>query len=237
MTASTNRRLRADPGLPSRRPRGRPAGLRDAARARRRHRGRGRVRARVRGDCADSCAPADVAVLDARLPDGTGIEVCRTSASVDPEIGPHPHVVRRRRGAVRRDHGRRLRLHPQAGPRQDLVGAVRHVAAGHSLIDPAAHRAGARPGPQRRRRPRPSSPSLTEQELQAARADRRGADQPADRRADVPGREDGQELRVQHARPSSGWSAVPRRRCSPLGCCRTVRQPLSLTARSAAHAR
>ena len=32
--------------------------------------------------------------------------------------GPHPDVVRRRRGAVRRDHGRRLRLRAQGDPQQ-----------------------------------------------------------------------------------------------------------------------
>ena len=61
----------------------------------------------------------DVAILDARLPDGSGIDVCREVRSQDPtHQGPDPHVVRRRRGAVRRDHGRRGRLHAQAGQGQ-----------------------------------------------------------------------------------------------------------------------
>ena len=37
----------------------------------------------------------DVAVLDARLPDGNGIDVCREVRSVDPiDQGADPHVVR-----------------------------------------------------------------------------------------------------------------------------------------------
>ena len=80
----------------------------------------------------------DVAVLDARLPDGSGIEVCRTVRAVDPSInaliltsydddealfaaimaGAAGYVLKEIRGS-------------------DLVSAVRHVAAGKSLIDPA----------------------------------------------------------------------------------------------------
>jgi DNA-binding NarL/FixJ family response regulator len=79
----------------------------------------------------------DVAVLDGRLPDGTGIEVCRAIRSVDPSInalvltsydddealfgaimaGASGYVLKDVRG-------------------NDLVKAVRHVAAGKSLIDP-----------------------------------------------------------------------------------------------------
>src|SRR6476659_4502428 len=79
----------------------------------------------------------DVAVLDARLPDGSGIEVCRTVRAVDPTIraliltsydddealfaaimaGASGYVLTQIRGA-------------------DLVKAVREVAAGNSLIDP-----------------------------------------------------------------------------------------------------
>ncbi|MBA2954171.1 response regulator [Nocardioides sp. MAH-18] len=80
----------------------------------------------------------DVAVLDARLPDGSGIEVCRTVRAVDPSIhgliltsydddealfsaimaGASGYVLKQIRGS-------------------DLVDAVRQVAAGNSLIDPA----------------------------------------------------------------------------------------------------
>jgi two-component system, NarL family, response regulator DevR len=77
-------------------------------------------------------------VLDARLPDGSGIEVCRAVRAVDPTIkaliltsydddealfaaimaGASGYVLKEIRSS-------------------DLVTAVRHVAAGKSLIDPA----------------------------------------------------------------------------------------------------
>jgi len=86
-------------------------------------------------------APAlrpDVAILDARLPDGNGIDVCRDIRSVDPSIkgliltsfeddealfaaimaGASGYVLKQIRGT-------------------DLVDAVRRVAAGQSLLDPA----------------------------------------------------------------------------------------------------
>ncbi|WP_412538759.1 response regulator transcription factor [Longispora sp. K20-0274] len=79
-----------------------------------------------------------VAVLDARLPDGSGIEVCRTVRSVDPSIqaliltsyeddealfaaimaGAAGYLLKQIRGT-------------------DLVDAVHRVAAGQSLLDPA----------------------------------------------------------------------------------------------------
>ena len=77
----------------------------------------------------------------------------------------------------------------------DLVDAVRRVAAGQSLLDPAVTaqvldrlRAG-------RRQDEALAP-LTDQERRILELHRRGPDQPADRRADVPRREDGEELRV-----------------------------------------
>ena len=80
----------------------------------------------------------DVAVLDARLPDGGGIDVCREIRSVDPAIqaliltsfeddealfaaimaGAAGYVLKQIKGT-------------------DLVDAVRRVAAGQSLLDPA----------------------------------------------------------------------------------------------------
>lgn len=80
----------------------------------------------------------DVAVLDGRLPDGSGVEVCREVRSVDPSIkaliltsydddaalfaaimaGAAGYVLKEIKGV-------------------DLVSAVRQVAAGQSLIDPA----------------------------------------------------------------------------------------------------
>jgi len=79
-----------------------------------------------------------VAVLDARLPDGSGIDVCRDVRSTNPEIaaliltsydddealfsaimaGAAGYVLKQIRGT-------------------DLVDAVRRVAAGQSLLDPA----------------------------------------------------------------------------------------------------
>ena len=79
----------------------------------------------------------DVAVLDVRLPDGSGIEACRAIRSTDPHVraliltsydddeallaaimaGAAGYVLKEIRG-------------------HDLVDAVRRVAAGQSLIDP-----------------------------------------------------------------------------------------------------
>ena len=80
----------------------------------------------------------DVAVLDARLPDGNGIDVCREIRSVDPTIkgliltsyeddealfaaimaGASGYVLKQIKGT-------------------DLVDGVRRVAGGQSLLDPA----------------------------------------------------------------------------------------------------
>jgi two-component system response regulator DevR len=79
----------------------------------------------------------DVAVLDARLPDGSGIEVCRLVRAVDPTI--------RALILTSYDDDEALFAAIMAGASgyilkevhtQDLLGAIRHVFSGHSLIDP-----------------------------------------------------------------------------------------------------
>src|ERR1700704_1082885 len=80
----------------------------------------------------------DVAVLDARLPDGSGIEVCRTVRAIDPSVKA---LI-----LTSYDDDEALFAAIMAGAAgyvlkeitgQDLVGAVRQVAAGNSLIDPS----------------------------------------------------------------------------------------------------
>ena len=82
-------------------------------------------------------AQPDVAVLDVRLPDGSGVEVCRELRSMMPDLrclmltsfnddealidaiiaGASGYVLKEVRGS-------------------DLIESVRRVAAGHSLLDP-----------------------------------------------------------------------------------------------------
>jgi two-component system response regulator DevR len=80
----------------------------------------------------------DVAVLDARLPDGSGIAVCRQVRSENPET----------KGIILTsfDDDEALFAAIMAGAAgyvlkqvtgQDLVAAVRHVASGGSLLDPS----------------------------------------------------------------------------------------------------
>ncbi|MGN0063247.1 MAG: response regulator [Nocardioides sp.] len=80
----------------------------------------------------------DVAILDGRLPDGSGIEVCRSVRGVDPEIKA---LI-----LTSYDDDEALFAAIMAGAAgyvlkeirsNDLVKAVRQVAAGNSLIDPA----------------------------------------------------------------------------------------------------
>ena len=79
-----------------------------------------------------------VAILDARLPDGSGIEVCRTVRAIDPTI--QALVL------TSYDDDEALFAAIMAGAAgyvlpeirsADLVEAVRQVAAGKSLIDPS----------------------------------------------------------------------------------------------------
>jgi len=81
----------------------------------------------------------DVAILDARLPDGSGIEVCRQIRSSEPSVKA---IV-----LTSFDDDEALFAAIMAGAAgyilkqvtsQDLLSAVRHVAAGGSLLDPSA---------------------------------------------------------------------------------------------------
>ena len=106
----------------------------------------------------------DVAVVDMRLPDGNGVEVCREVRSRERvDQLPHPHVVRRRRGALRLDHGRRGGLPPEADQgnrsrRHDPQGRLGSVAARPQRDRPGV---GAAAQGSRGRR---AAPWLTEQE-------------------------------------------------------------------------
>jgi DNA-binding NarL/FixJ family response regulator len=80
----------------------------------------------------------DVAILDARLPDGSGIEVCRTVRSVDPSINA---LI-----LTSYDDDEALFSAIMAGAAgyvlkevksSDLLSAIRLVASGQSLIDPS----------------------------------------------------------------------------------------------------
>ena len=80
----------------------------------------------------------DVAILDARLPDGSGIEVCRSVRAVDPSVNA---LI-----LTSYDDDEALFAAIMAGAAgyvlkeikgNDLVSAVRQVAAGNSLIDPS----------------------------------------------------------------------------------------------------
>lgn len=80
----------------------------------------------------------DVAVLDARLPDGSGIEVCRQIRSAHPDTKA---II-----LTSFDDDEALFASIMAGAAgyvlkqvtsQDLIAAVRHVASGGSLLDPS----------------------------------------------------------------------------------------------------
>ena len=178
----------------------------------------------------------DVAILDVRLPDGDGVTVCRDIRSA---VTPPPACLMLTSysddealfGAIMAGAAGYL-LKQVTGV--DLVGAVRTVAAGGSLLDPRATAAGpaaAAPG----RRPHRSALRVAEPAgTPHPRADRRRADQPADRRRDVPGREDGQELRLLAAaqarlRPAHRGRGV-RRRAAPRSNLRRLSPPGSIAA-------
>ncbi len=80
----------------------------------------------------------DVAVLDARLPDGSGIDVCRDVRSTDPSIRALVLTSYDDDGALFAAivAGAAGYVLKQVSS-QDLVQAVRRVARGESLIDPS----------------------------------------------------------------------------------------------------
>jgi two-component system, NarL family, response regulator DevR len=83
----------------------------------------------------------DVAVLDARLPDGSGVDVCRDVRSANPRIAclmftsfdDEDAVIAAVMGGAAGYLLKRIRG-------LELVDAVRRVAAGQSLLDPAVTR-------------------------------------------------------------------------------------------------
>ncbi len=81
---------------------------------------------------------ADVAVLDVRLPDGNGVELCRELRTRMPVCAPDAHLLRRRRGTLRRDHGGCSGFVLKQILGTDLVSAIRTVGEGGSLLDSRA---------------------------------------------------------------------------------------------------
>jgi two-component system, NarL family, response regulator DevR len=106
----------------------------------------------------------DVAVLDARLPDGTGIEVCRDVRSVDPSVNclilTSYDDEQALRGAVLAGAAGYV-LKEVGGT--DLLGAIRAAAHGESLFD-ASLKARIIEGLVEPRRMDPRVASLTPQE-------------------------------------------------------------------------
>ena len=142
----------------------------------------------------------DVAIFDARLPDGSGIDVCREVRSVDPTI----------KGLILTsfDDDNALATAVLAGASgyllkdikgNGLVEAIRRVAAGEDLLDHGPHAPAAgtlEPAAGRR----PAAEAADAAGASDPRPRRRRPDQPPDRRDDVAGREDGEELRDVGAR-------------------------------------
>ena len=158
----------------------------------------------------------DVAVLDVRLPDGDGVSVCRQIRSRMPEVaclmltsfGDDEALF----GAIMAGAAGYVleRIHGS-----DLVGAVRTVACGQSMLDP---RAASQLMARLRDQPGRHDPlaGLSAPGAPDPGADRGGPDQPADRRADGPGRKDREELRVRAVRQAGHASPHPGRRlCRP----------------------
>lgn len=80
----------------------------------------------------------DVALLDVRLPDGSGVEVCREARSQYETVRCLMLTSFADDEAVRRDHGGCLGVRPEGDRGNELLQGVRDVAAGKSLLDPVA---------------------------------------------------------------------------------------------------
>ena len=157
----------------------------------------------------------DVAVLDVRLPDGSGVEVCREIRSQDETIkclmltsfaddealfdaimaGASGYVLKAIRG-------------------NELLAAVRGRGGRQVAARPGGHRPGAGAAARRRTTPRAttSSPGLTEQERKILDLIGEGLTNRVDRRAAAPRREDDQELRLQPALQAGHGAALAGRR-------------------------
>ena len=151
----------------------------------------------------------DLAILDVRLPDGSGVEVCREIRSQMPEIAClmltsyaddealFAAIMAGAAGYVLKQVGG-----------MDLIDDVRRVANGESLLDETLTeevlkrvRSGSEADP----------PSRLTHPTGATnpRSHCQGADQPPDRRRDVPGREDSEELRFQSLGKTRDGKAHP----------------------------
>ena len=156
-----------------------------------------------------------VAVLDVRLPDGSGVELCRELRSSHPEIaclmltsfdddealfeaivaGASGYVLKQVKGS-------------------DIIDAVRQVGAGRSLLDPSLSarvmdrlRAGSTQDPR--------LAGLTAQEHRVLELLADGKTNRQIAAEMYPRREDGEELREQPARQDGDAVGAPRPRCTP----------------------
>ena len=205
----------ADPGVPARRPRGRPRAACGRCSRRRRHRGRRRGRHRRGGagpDPADRARrrdprrPAPRRLRRRGVPRRSGPSTRRCSASCSRRSpttrrcstrsspAPAGYLLKQVRGT-------------------DIVDAVRRVAGGQSLLDPDAHAACPRADARATRRGR-AARAAHRPGAQDPRPHRRGSHQPPDRRAGCSWPRRRSRTTCRTCCRSSAWSAGPRRRCS-----------------------
>ena len=161
----------------------------------------------------------DVAILDVRLPDGDGIDGLPRGPLA---VIPRPACLMLTSfaddealfGAIMAGAAGYL-LKQINGT--DLVDAVRAVAAG-GRCSTRRDGAGPRAAAPRRRARRPEVRGAQPPGAPHPRPHRRRTDQPADRRRALPGREDGEELRVgpaAQARPRAAYRGGRLRRRTP----------------------